>query len=166
MRRVTLLVPAALLLVGLATPSVQAGAPVITRDYFEGVTHQDDVCGFPVEFYARARIVTHLWEDADGNLRIMEAYPQERYTLTNLDTGKSISFSNAGPWFYRYDAATGVSTEKGTGSFMFGIDVHPPYDPGIFRSRGNWIWVYDLDGNELLWRWVGKVDDLCPQLAS
>lgn len=154
-------------LVALAVPQgALASAPTITRYDFDETWKDRKACeGFPVEIHATATIVTHVWEEPDGTVRIIETYPKDHYVVTNLKTGATYSFANGGPWYYVQNP-DGSSHEMGGGPWSLGVYPLPPYEPGWYRSLGHWYWVLDAEGNEVLWTWVGHVIDICAQLEA
>src|SRR5204863_3809952 len=85
---VSLLALASLVLV----PSALSDPPTIQRFPID-VTLLDNVdCGFPVQIHIAG---TDL-EITSGH-RVFDAFPQSTATLTNLETGRSITVSTAGP---------------------------------------------------------------------
>ena len=115
------------------TPSALSSAPTITRTPID-LTFADDVdCGFP----------------------------NSRATLTNLDTGRAIAVSIAGPGHISL-GADGSFSFVGTGPTLFFLD---PANPGITSFNGRYFVSFDAQGN-LTFSMVGATRDLCAELTA
>jgi hypothetical protein len=114
-------------------------------------------CGFPVQ----VDVVGTDLEITSGN-RVFDAFPQSRVTLTNLDTGKSITESLAGPGHTTF-GSDGSVTFDGTGPtvvlFLF------QGNPGITAFDGHFVLTIDSQGNQTL-STTGHSRDLCAELAG
>jgi hypothetical protein len=120
-------------------------------------------CGVPVEFHGVGVSVTIQWVDADGTTRTITAYPQTRLTLTNLDTGTSITLNTSGGARLT-EGADGSFTMVGTGLWEWGINPRT-LAPGEFLTSGRWVFSIDAAGNASF-QIVGNITDLCPQLTA
>lgn len=160
MRRlvVVLLVTLAALIAG---PSAQA-APfperVLVDDQFT-----TDACGFPVEVHITGFAIILEWPNEDGGFRFFAAGPQIKATLTNLDTGETITVNIAGPTFVT-ENADGSFTFVGTGTWLRSTNPETG-EPGLFQSAGRFGVTVDAEGNETFFE-VGRFVDLCPKLAA
>jgi hypothetical protein len=155
-----LLVTLAVLLVG---PSAQAAQPTIERSPVDVTFATDEWCGFPIEAHITGFIVHIEWVDKNGNVRIFEAGPQIKWTLTNLDTGETITVNFSGP-VHVDENADGGFTAVETG--LWGHFTNPETgEPGLFQSAGRRVITVDAEGNESV-QFVGRVTDLCAKLAA
>ena len=153
---VSLIALAALVL----TPSALSSAPTITRTPID-LTFADDVdCGFPVQIHIVGTQLTIL-STVQGDLREFDAFPNSRATLTNLDTGRAIAVSIAGPGHISL-GADGSFSFVGTGPTLFFLD---PANPGITSFNGRYFVSFDAQGN-LTFSMVGATRDLCAELTA
>ena len=162
MRRlsVVLLVMLAVLLVG---PSAQAAPPTIERIPVEDTFVDEESCDFPVEVHITGFIVHIEWVDEDGNIRFIEAAPQLKLTLTNQDTGETITVNVSGPLQVTQNADGGFTAVE-TG--LWGRTENPETgEPGLFQSAGRRVISVDAEGN-VSDQFVGRVIDLCGELAA
>lgn len=165
MRRAILCLALSGLVLVLVVPSAQANAPTITRGPYEVDSWIDVGCGFPVEVVTVGRLVHIEWIDEDGTLRAIETYPQAKQILTNILTGDSIQMSIAGPVPSYVRHPDGSFTFIGTG--VWGWGYHPDtLEPGLFLTKGRWVWSVDSQGNQIYWDIVGSTVDMCPRLVG
>ena len=160
MRRlsVVLLLAVAALMAG---PSALAAPPDHERVPVDDLFTTDS-CGFPVEVHITGFAVIHVRESKDGSVHFFSAGPQIKATLTNLDTGESITVNIAGP-VHQTDNPDGSFTFVGTGTWL--RSAHPEtHEPGLFRSAGRFGVIVDTEGNETFFE-HGRLTDLCPKLA-
>lgn len=160
MKRLSLVVllTLGLLLVG---PSALATKPTI-QEFPIDLLFLDESCGFPIEVQITGFIIHIEWIDAGGSLRVFEAGPQIKMTLTNLDTGETLTSNIAGP-AHITEGSDGSFTFVGTGTWSWNANPETG-EPGIFVSAGRWVFAVDSEGNESF-TIVGKIFDLCPELA-
>ena len=151
---ISLLALASLVLV----PSALSARPTIQRFPIDATFFDDVDCGFPVQI----DIVGTDLEITSGN-RVFDAFPQSTATLTNLDTGTSITVSIAGPSQTILNA-DGSFTIVGTGPGLF-FFTPPPLLPGITSINGRWVLTVDSQGNPTFSS-VGGTRDLCAELAG
>jgi hypothetical protein len=108
-------------------------------------------------------VITIQWVDANGTTRTIQAFPQAKNTLTNLDTGTSITVNVSGPAMIT-EGADGSFTLVGTGLWGWGNNPETG-EPGQFLTAGRFVFSIDAAGNESF-QIVGQITDLCPQLAA
>jgi hypothetical protein len=139
-------------------PSALSNPPTIVRTPID-VTLFDDVdCGFPVQIHL---VGTEL-DVLRGDDRLFAAFPNTRATLTNLDTGRTLTVSTAGPGRITV-GADGSITFVGTGPELFFFLFHG--NPGITLLTGRSVDSFDAQGNETF-SYVGTTRDLCAELAG
>jgi hypothetical protein len=159
-RVVVLLVTLAALVA--AAPSALAAPPTHERVPIDD-EFTDESCGFPVEIQLTGFVHTITWVNEDGSVRRIEAFPQGKATLTNPETGESITHNAAGP-AHVTENPDGSFTLVGTGNW--GWPNHPETgEPGIFQLSGRFVLSVDAEGNESF-RFVGRFVDLCAELAA
>jgi hypothetical protein len=142
-------------------PAATAGAPV--RQVFAGVDSRvDHFCGFPVLARAEGRVAVIDFFDANGNLvkSIQPVAGRLQTTVTNLDTGTTITLHASGP---------GI------------LELSPDGDFVSFTTLGAWFVTQDpttgergdflLQGRRELnaetgFEFHGRVVDLCAELAG
>jgi hypothetical protein len=137
--------------------SALSDPPTIQRFPIDATSFDDVDCGFPVQI----DIVGTDLEITSGN-RVFDAFPQSTATLTNLDTGTSITVSIAGP-SHTTLGADGSFTIVGTGPGLFWLA--PRLLPGITLLNGRFVLTVDSQGN-LTFSSVGETRDLCAELAA
>ncbi len=126
----------------------------------------DGGCAFPVLFHdeGKGAIVTTFTDRAGNPVRQIQTFPQDTETLTNLDTGKSITVVTTGPIFFQFEP-------DGSASLIF--TGHTPFivnpitgEPGIWYSSGQLVATFDPDGNLTSLDFTGNFVNLCDQLSS
>lgn len=163
MKRLAVVLLFSLLTLLVAAPSALAAPPTHERVPVDDVVVDEESCGVPVEIHTTGFILAIEWVGEDGSLRRFEAYPQFKATLTNLVTGESIRVNIAGP-AHITESPDGSFTLVGTGNWLFG--THPDTDElGLFQIAGRFVLSIDPQGNESF-RFVGRVKDLCAELAA
>ena len=144
MRRGLLLVSTVLIVLAVA-PAASAKKPA--REINPG---QDDVviadqCAFPVLAHVEGReIITTFTDNAGNPVKQIGIFPGNTLTLTNLDTGKSVTVVSTGPFLP--NPITG--------------------EPGIWYLSGRARATLDARGNVTSAHVSGKLVDLCIQLSS
>jgi hypothetical protein len=160
-RVVVLLVTLAALVA--AAPSALAAPPTHEREPIDATFTDEASCDFPVEIHLTGFVVRIEWVNEDGSVRRIEAFPQGKATLTNLDTKESITLNAAGS-LHVTENPDGSFTLVGTGNWLF--NSHPETgEAGLFQVSGHWVASVDAEGNEDL-RFAGHVRDLCAELAA
>ena len=161
-RRVVVLLVTLAALVA-AVPSALAAPPTHEREPIDATFTDEESCGFPVEIHLTGFVLRIEWVNEDGSVRRIEAFPQGKATLTNPDTGESITVNAAGP-VHVTENPDGSFTLVGTGNW--GFSSHPETgEAGQFQVSGHWVFSLDAEGNESF-RFVGRVRDLCAELAT
>jgi hypothetical protein len=164
MRRGLLLLSTVLIVLA-AAPAASAKKPA--RETNPG---QDDVviadqCGFPVLAHVEGgEIITTFTDNAGDPVKQIGIFPGNTLTLTNLDTGRSLTVVATGPFHVRVES-------DGSGSVM--ITGHGPFvpnpitgEPGIWYLSGRARATLDAQGNVTSADAAGKLVDLCAQLSS
>ncbi len=164
MRRGLLLLSTVLVVLAVA-PAASAKKPA--RDINPG---QDDVviadqCAFPVLAHVEGReIITTFTDNAGNPVKQIGIFPGNTLTLTNLNTGTSVTVVSTGPFHARVES-------DGSGSVM--ITGHGPFvpnpitgEPGIWYLSGRARATFDAQGNVTSAEAAGRLVDLCVQLSS
>ena len=113
----------------------------------------------PLPLAAQTSSLRGTVTDAQGAL-----IPGVAISLTNLDTGKSITLVASGLFQAKLKRdGSGVVQVTGHGPFL----SHPVTgEAGIWYLSGRLIAVLDADGNPTSVHSTGKLVNLCPQLAG
>lgn len=163
MKRLTAVLLVTIAALVAAAPSALAAPPTLEREFVDVTFTDEESCGFPVEIHQRGFVIGITWVDEDGSVRRIEAFPQGRATLTNPDTGESITVNAAGP-AHITDNPDGSFTLVGTGTW--GWPNHPETGAlGIFQLAGRFVLAVDAEGNASF-SFVGQFIDLCAELAA
>jgi hypothetical protein len=164
MRRGLLLLSTVLLVLAVA-PVATANKP--TR---EVNPVQDDMvitgqCAFPVLAHIDGgEIVTNFTDKAGNLVKQIVVFPANTVTLTNLDSGKSITRVATGSFQGRAHLDDSVSFKiTGHGAFA-GNPITG--EPGVWYLSGRLFANFDADENLTSTGSTGKLVDLCPRLAS
>jgi hypothetical protein len=124
-----------------------------------------DQCAFPVNARIDGAEINTTFTDKAGNpVKLLGVFPGNRLTLTNLETGKSITLAATGSFQARVrpDGSTAFSV-TGTGPW-FPNPVSGA--PGIWYQSGRVTATFDAEGTMTSVGSTGKLFDLCPRLAS
>jgi hypothetical protein len=123
-----------------------------------------DQCAFPVLGHIEGGEIHTTFFDKAGNVvRLLGVFPGQTSTVTNLETGKSITVSDAGSFDLRF-APDGSGTLSITGhgpipNFITG-------EPGLWYLNGGRVFATgDAEGNVTSVEVKGNLVDLCTQLA-
>jgi hypothetical protein len=124
-----------------------------------------DQCAFPVLGHIEGgEIDTTFFDKAGDPVKQIGVFPGQRLTVTNLDTGKSITLTDAGSFH---------ATAAPDGSVKVSITGHGPIpndvtgEPGIwYLDGGQIVLALDADGNLTSVEVMGNLVNLCSQLAS
>jgi len=141
-----------------------ASAAKPLRFVFPQPTFTSDCGTFPILIELEGNEKRTVFRDADGNVtRVTFTYPLSRVTVTNLDTGKSISRSLTGP--LHVDVSPEGNVYRLVGAWLF------PFNPatgesGWFLARGQWYEAEDSSGVVTESSWRGHVEDVCALLAT
>jgi hypothetical protein len=164
-RRTSIAAALAIATVALGAPAASANQPAR-----EIVPAPDDIvitgqCAFPVLGHIDGdEIDTTFTDKADNTVKLMGVFPGNTLTLTNLDTGKSITLVATGQFHAQLKRdGSGVVRVTGHGPFI----SHPiTGEPGIWYMSGRLIATLDTDGNPMSLNSTGKLVNLCAQLAA
>jgi hypothetical protein len=131
---------------------------------------QDDMviagqCAFPVLAHIDGgEIVTNFTDKAGNLVKQIVVFPANTVTLTNLDSGKSITLVSTGSFQGRAHPDGSVSFKiTGHGAFP-GNPVTG--EPGVWYLSGRLFANFDADENLTSTGNTGNLVDLCPRLAS
>ena len=128
---------------------------------------QDDVlvndCAFPVLLHFEGPEIDTTFFDKAGRVRLLGVFPGHTLTLTNLETGTSITVGAAGSFHLTLEP-------DGSGSAMVTGQGAWPGNPitgeqGIWYQSGRVSTSWDAQGNTTSLESSGTLVDLCPQLA-
>ena len=163
MRRSLVLLLTLLVILAVA-PAASANKP--TREI---IPSQDDVvitgqCAFPVLIHIAGREIITTFTDKAGNpVKQIVVFPGNKATLTNLDTGKSITVVTTGPAQVRLRSDGSVlSVAAGHGIFA----PNPVTgEPGIWYLSGRGTATLDAQGNLTSPPPSGRLVNLCARLA-
>lgn len=145
----------------VATGNASASQPTLERVPIDG-TFVDESCGFAVRIETTGFIVRITWVDQEGNGRRIEAAPQAKQTLTNLETSETIDLNIAGPSQFTFNQ-DGSFRFVGTGTWSWTNNIDTG-EPGLFLTEGRFVAALDSAGNFSFSR-VGNMVDLCARLA-
>ena len=148
----------------LVAPSAQAAQPTVERFPINDQFIDDETCGFPVETTITGSVVAITFEE--GRVLYIEADPQLKLTLTNLDTGETITANISGPTHVFATADEGLTVLQ-TGLWAR-FENPETGEQGLFQSAGLLRITVDAEGNVESVQFVGRVTDLdvCAQLAA
>jgi hypothetical protein len=153
-------------LVALAVvPAATAGKP--TREI---IPAPDDMviaeqCAFPVLGHIEGSEIDTTFTDKAGNpVKLLGVFPGNTLTLTNLDTGKSITVGATGSFQLRVEP-NGSASAMVTGQ---GVWLGNPIsgEPGIWYQSGRVSATFDTDGNTTSIKSTGILVNVCTQLAA
>ena len=134
---------------------------------------QDDVlitdqCAFPVLAHFDGPEIDTTFVDRDGNpFRLLGVFPGMTVTLTNTETGSSITLGATGS-FHLTVEPDGSASLMVTGHGLVPPDFMAPLGlkPGIWYLTGRLAATGDADGNLTSVAITGTLVDLCPQLSQ
>lgn len=124
-----------------------------------------DQCAFPVLGHVDGiEIITTFTDGAGKPIKQVVTFPGNTLTLTNLDSGTSVTVVATGSSQLRAGPGGSVSARvMGHGPFF----PHPiSGEPGIWYLSGQGKATFDSHGNTTSAKLMGKLVDLCAQLAS
>jgi hypothetical protein len=101
--------------------------------------------------------------DEEGNfVRDIEVFPGNRQIVTNLETGKALTFVTNGPLFFALNP-DGSGSVTITGPSL-GLPVTS--GQGLFWMSGRFVLEFDAEGNETSIDFNGRMVDVCALLAA
>jgi hypothetical protein len=125
-----------------------------------------DQCAFPVLGHIEGREIDTTFTDRAGNPRkLIGVFPGNTVTLTNLDTGTSVTLPATGSFQLRAERDGSASVQvTGHGAWPDGNPVTG--EPGIWYQSGRVHATFDAEGNMTSITNSGTLVNLCLQLAS
>jgi hypothetical protein len=160
-----LLVFATFVFVLAVAPAATANRPI--REVIENppdvvITGQ---CAFPVLGHIEGREIDTTFTDRFGNpVKQIGVFPGNTVTLTNLDSGTSLTLPATGSFQLRAERDGGASAQiTGHGAWPDGNPVTG--EPGIWYQSGAVRATFDADGNLTSVSNTGTLVNLCGQLA-
>jgi hypothetical protein len=153
-------------LVGLAVvPAATANRP--TREIIPApddrvITGQ---CTFDVLGHIEGTEIDTTFTDRAGNpVKLLGVFPGNTLTLTNLDTGTSITLGATGSFQLRVSLdGSGSAMVTGLGAWPDGNPITG--EPGIWYQNGRVSTTFDAQGNTTSLRSTGTLVNLCTQLS-
>jgi len=112
-----------------------------------------------------SEIDTTFFDRAGNPVKLLGVFPGNTLTLTNLDTGESITLGATGSFQLRVQPdGSGSAMVTGLGAWPEGNPITG--EPGIWYQRGRVSATFDAEGNTTSIRSAGTLVNLCTQLAS
>lgn len=165
MRRALLLCAGVFIALAVA-PAATANRPI--REVIENppdivITGQ---CAFPVLGHIEGREIDTTFTDRAGNpVKQIGVFPGNTVTLTNLDSGTSVTLPATGSFQLRAERDGGATAKiTGHGAWPDGNPVTG--EPGIWYQSGQVTARFDADGNLVSVRNTGTLVNLCGQLGA
>ena len=126
----------------------------------------NDQCSFPVLGHIEGSEIDTTFTDRAGNpVKLLGVFPGNTLTLTNLDTGRSITLGATGSFQLRVEPdGSGSAMVTGLGAWPEGNPITG--EPGIWYQRGRVSATFDAEGNTTSLTSSGTLVNLCTQLAS
>ena len=123
-------------------------------------------CTFPVLGHIEGSEIDTTFTDKAGNpVKLLGVFPGNTLTLTNLDTGRSITLGATGSFQLRAQPdGSGSAMVTGLGAWPDGNPITG--EPGIWYQSGRVSATFDAEGNTTSIKSTGKLVNLCTQLAS
>ena len=135
---------------------------LITPDQGDGTI--EDACAFPVFAHIEGREVDTGFSIRDRTvMKLLGIFPGNTWTLTNLDTGKSITVGSTSTFHQRIEP-DGSFSAKVVGQGVWPFENPLTGEPGIWYQHGQVSGVFDRDGNPISLKGTGSLVNLCPQL--
>ena len=158
------------LMVAVLTALAVAPAAIADKPTQEIIPAPDDIvitgqCAFPVLGHIEGVEIDTTFTDKEGNpVKLIGVFPGNTLTLTNLDTGRSITLVSDGQFHAQL---------KQDGSEFVLVTGHGPSipnpitgEPGIWYLSGRLIARFDADGNLTSTNSTGNLVNLCVRLES
>jgi hypothetical protein len=125
-----------------------------------------DQCTFPVLGHIEGSEIDTTFTDKTGNpVRLLGVFPGNTLTLTNLDTGKSITLGATGSFQLRVEPdGSGSAMVTGEGAWPDGNPITG--EPGIWYQSGRVSATFDAEGNTTSINSAGVLINLCARLGS
>ena len=165
MRRGLLLLSTLVMALAVA-PAATANKPMREVNPAPGDRLISGQCTFPVLGHIEGSEINTTFTDRAGNpVRLLGVFPGNTLTLTNLDTGKSITLGATGSFQLRAEPdGSGSGMVTGHGAWPDGNPVTG--EPGIWYQSGRVSATFDSEGNTTSIESTGRLVNLCAELAS
>ena len=136
----------------------------ITLD--QGDATIEDQCAFPVFVHIEGREIDTTFTVKDRTVaKLIGIFPGNRWTLTNLDTGKSITVGSTSSFHLQVEPDGSESVMVvGQGVWAFGNPLTG--EPGIWYQKGQVSGEFDAEGNAISTKGTGSLVNLCPELGA
>jgi len=122
-------------------------------------------CAFPVVVHIQGREIDTTFSVKDGTvIKLLGIFPGNTWTLTNFDTGKSITVGNTSS-FHRSIEPDGSFSVKVVGRGLWVFENPLTGEPGIWYQHGQVSGVFNPDGSPIATKGTGSLVNLCQQLA-
>lgn len=123
-----------------------------------------DQCAFPVlAHFNGLEINTTFLDKANNPVRLLGVFPGLTLTLTNLETGTSITLGATGSFQLKVEPdGSGSAMVTGQGAWP-GNPITG--EPGIWYQSGRVSTDWDAEGNTTSLESSGRLVDLCPRLS-
>jgi hypothetical protein len=147
------------------TPAASATAPIREVNAVQGDVVITDQCAFPVLGHVDgSETITTFTDTAGVPVKQIAIFPANTLTITNLESGASVTVIGTGATYVRAESNGGVSVRiTGHGPFS----PHPlTGEPGIWYLSGRAAATFDAQGNLTSAAVTGRLVDLCDRLAS
>ena len=164
MRRRLLLLPTVLICLALA-PEASAKKPMREINPSQDDVVIADQCAFSVLGHIDGIEIIKTWiDDAGDPVKQIVTFPGNRLTLTNLDSGTSVTVMGTGSSQLRAQPSGSVSARAMGHGLFFPNPLTG--EPGIWYLSGQGKATLDSQGNVTSAALAGRLVDLCPSLAS
>lgn len=123
-------------------------------------------CTFPVRGHIEGSEIDTTFIDKAGNpIKLLGVFPGNTLTLTNLETGKSITLGATGSFQLRVEPdGSGSAMVTGQGAWPDGNPITG--EPGIWYQSGRVSATFDAEGNMTTIKSTGSLVNLCARLES
>lgn len=136
----------------------------ITLDQGEGTIEGE--CAFPVFVHIDGREIDTTFSIRQRTvLKLLGLFPGNTWTLTNLDTGKSITVSNTSS-FHQQTEPDGSFSVKVVGEGVWPDGNPLTGEPGVWHQSGQVSGTFDADGSPISTKGTGSLVNLCPELGA
>ena len=125
-----------------------------------------DQCAFPVLWHIEGPEIDTTFFDRSGNVvKLLEVFPGNTLTLTNLETGTSITLRATGSFdLHLHRDGSGSAMVTGQGAWHDGNPLTG--EAGIWYQTGRVSTTWDAAGNTTSLTNSGSLVNLCLELAS
>lgn len=122
-------------------------------------------CAFPVLGHIEGSEIDTTFTDKAGDpIKLIGVFPGNTLTLTNLDTGGSITLGATGSFQLRVKPdGSGSAMVTGLGAWPFGNPITG--QPGIWYQNGRVSTTFDAAGNTTSLNSTGQLVNVCSRLT-